>query len=217
MQTPATCLAVPSPYLTGSLVTTANCSASDPNQQLAFSAASSRIVHVPSGLCVDSSSTPPAPPSYCEQAAHASWTFCNPNAALEDRAADIVSRLSQADKIAALGTATPALSSVGMPAYQWCVWQRWPRTVLLLLRKLPRARPRHRWSEATHGISGPGVHHDAALPGALNTALPITTSCSFNRSMWKATGNAIAREGRAYSNAGLSGLTFWTPVINIVR
>ena len=73
------------------------------------------------------------------------------------------------------------------------------------------------WSEATHGISGPGVHHDAALPGALNTALPITTSCSFNRTMWHATGNAIAREGRAYSNVGLSGLTFWTPVINIVR
>jgi hypothetical protein len=27
----------------------------------------------------------------------------------------------------------------------------------------------------------------------------------------------IGREGRAYVNKGLSGSTFWTPVINIVR
>jgi hypothetical protein len=60
------------------------------------------------------------------------------------------------------------------------------------------APPNQWWSEATHGISGPGVSHDAALPGATNTALPITTSCSFNRTLWHATGNAIAREGRAY-------------------
>ena len=56
------------------------------------------------------------------------------------------------------------------------------------------------------------MHHNATLPGATNTALPITTSCSFNRSLWHATGNAIAREGRAYANVNMSGLTFWTPV-----
>jgi beta-D-xylosidase 4 len=60
---------------------------------------------------------------------------------------------------------------------------------------------------------GPGVHHNSSLSGATNTALPITTSCSFNRSLWHATGNAIAREGRAYANVGMSGLTFWTPVM----
>jgi hypothetical protein len=35
--------------------------------------------------------------------------------------------------------------------------------------------------------------------------------------MWKATGNLIGREARAYMNSGLAGSTFWTPVINIVR
>ena len=74
-----------------------------------------------------------------------------------------------------------------------------------------------RWSEATHGISGPGVHYTAEHNGASNTALPITTSCSFNRSLWRATGNQIAREGRAFRNLGLAASTFWTPVINIVR
>ena len=65
-----------------------------------------------------------------------------------------------------------------------------------------------RWNEATHGVSG---------VTAVNTAMPITTSCYFNRSLWKATGNMIAREGRAYANAENRALDFWTPVINIVR
>ena len=52
---------------------------------------------------------------------------------------------------------------------------------------------------------------------ALPRALPITTSCSFNRTLWKATGSLIGREGRAFVNEGASGSTFWTPVINIVR
>ena len=39
----------------------------------------------------------------------------------------------------------------------------------------------------------------------------VTTSCSFNRTLWGATGNLIGREARAYINAGLAGSTFWTP------
>ena len=61
------------------------------------------------------------------------------------------------------------------------------------------------------------MNYTAELPGASNTALPITTSCSFNRSLWTATGNQIGREGRAFMNANLADSTFWTPVINIVR
>ena len=59
------------------------------------------------------------------------------------------------------------------------------------------------------GISHVG--YSAALPGASNTALPITTSCSFNRSLWKSTGNQIAREARAFMNAGLADSTYWAP------
>ena len=127
--------------------------------------------------------------SYCSQLPQSGWPICDTTLGLDERAADIVSRMSLADKISATVSSTPALPSVNLGQYQW-------------------------WSEATHGISGPGVHHNGSLPGATNTALPITTSCSFNRSLWHATGNAIAREGRAYSNAGLAtGLTFWTPVM----
>jgi beta-glucosidase-like glycosyl hydrolase len=40
---------------------------------------------------------------------------------------------------------------------------------------------------------------------------------SFNRSLWKATGNQIGREARALMNVGLSYSTFWAPVINLAR
>lgn len=163
----------------------------DADTAFALAPATGRITHSPSGLCVDYGSQLRGPP-FCSTAPQSAWPFCDPAAPLDARAADIVGRLSLDDKIRATVSASPVLTSVGLPAYQW-------------------------WSEATHGIGGPGVTHNATLPGATNTALPITTSCSFNRTLWRATGNAIAREGRAYANNGLSGLTFWTPVINIVR
>ena len=190
-QTPPTCLAVQGPAVPGASVTTALCNAGDAAQALAFAAGSGLIVHSPSGLCVDAGS--PQPPVYwCGLADHANWTICDGSAAIDARAADIVSRLTLADKYLALGTATPILPSIGLPAYQW-------------------------WSEATHGIGGPGVHNGGALTGSINTALPITTSCSDTRSMWHATGNQIAREGRAFFNRGLAGSTFWTPVLNLLR
>jgi hypothetical protein len=52
----------------------------------------------------------------------------------------------------------------------------------------------------THGISH--VTNDAESPYQSNTALPITTSCSFNTSLWTATGNQIGREARAFMNIG---------------
>jgi hypothetical protein len=189
-QTPSTCLAAESADV-GAAVTTAVCSATDPLQQLAYSPATQLIVHTPSGLCVDGGSALP-PEQWCAKPPQANWTICDASAALDDRAADIVARLSLADKIAALGTGTPRLPSIALPSYQW-------------------------WSEATHGISGPGVGYDSQFPAGSNTALPITTSCSFNRSLWHATGNQIAREGRIFRNHGLAASTFWTPVINIVR
>jgi hypothetical protein len=117
-QTPSTCLAVaPGPAFVGAPVTTADCSSSDPNQNMAWSSTSQNIVHVPSGLCVDGGSTLP-PVSWCNNTARSQWVICDPTASLDDRAADIVSRLSLQDKISSLDTGTPSLSSVGLPGYR---------------------------------------------------------------------------------------------------
>ena len=131
----------------------------------------------------------PTPPSQ-SPFPQSGWPLCSPTTDINLRAQDAVARLSLQDKFLALVTNTKALNSIGLPTYNW-------------------------WSEATHGISH--VQYSDELPGASNTALPITTSCSFNRSLWHATGNQIGREGRAFQNAGQAFSTYWAPVINIVR
>ena len=127
-QTPPTCLSVSSVgnYYNGTTVTTANCNTADPAQNFTFAGPTGRIVHNPSGMCVDGGS--PVPPfNWCEQIGK-NWPICDPSAGIDDRSADIVSRISLADKIQALNTATPALTSIGLPSYQ-CEWRR-----LLLVR-----------------------------------------------------------------------------------
>lgn len=123
--------------------------------------------------------------TWCTKAPQSGWDLCNAALAVDVRAKDAVARLSLADKFDALGTATGTLTSIGLPPYNW-------------------------WSEATHGISH--VSYSPELPGASNTALPITTSCSFNRTLWTKTGNQIGREGRAFQNAGKAFSTYWAPV-----
>ena len=83
----------------------------------------------------------------------------------------------------------------------------WDSSLLLIL--VPR------WSEATHGISH--VRWSARTPAATSFAFPITTASSFNRSLWHATGRAIALEARAAMNNGDAYSTFWAPVINLAR
>ena len=94
----------------------------------------------------------------CLNSTFKSAKFCDVTIGVDERSADIVSRLTILEKISALGTNTGALPSVGLPKYNW-------------------------WSEATHGIShvrdGPG----SSTPYETNFALPITTAGSFNRTM----------------------------------
>jgi hypothetical protein len=56
------------------------------------------------------------PSTWCQSAPPSTWPVCNTLLSLDARSADIVSRLSIADKISALGTGTPALNSVGLPS-----------------------------------------------------------------------------------------------------
>jgi beta-D-xylosidase 4 len=118
--------------------------------------------------------------------------FCDPRLSLDTRAADIVSRLSQVEQITALGSQDAGLPSVGLPPYDW-------------------------WSEATHGISHVRDGPRSTTPFESNFALPITTACSFNRTLWQLTGRAIGREARAFMNAGNAYSTFWAPVVNLLR
>ena len=129
-------------------------------------------------------------PCLNETSDFAKQPWCDHTLPIDERVKDMVSRLTLAEKIQALDTDQPALRSLGLNPYNW-------------------------WSEATHGISH--VRNDDTTPYESNTAFPITTAMSFNRSLWKATGNLIGREARAFMNAGNAWSTYWAPVINLAR
>ena len=135
---------------------------------------------------------------WCADPSRAAWPICDQTASLEDRAADIVSRLTLKDKIS-LTSNDASAPSIQLPKWNW-------------------------WNEGTHGVwnnvGPPWPCETNPCDGPITVfALPITTSCSFNRSMWEATGNQIGRESRAIWNSkgDVRGGTYWTPVVNIVR
>lgn len=138
--------------------------------------------------------TPAMPPlnNPCLDAASkfAAQPWCDPTLPIDERVADMVSRMNITEKIANMDTEAPAIESLGLNAYNW-------------------------WSEATHGVSH--VNNSGSTPGSTNFAFPITTSASFNRSLWRATGAAISREARAFMNAGHAYSTYWAPVVNLAR
>jgi hypothetical protein len=80
------------------------------------------------------------------------------------RAADLVSRLTPAEKGAQLGDVAPGVPRLGIPAYKW-------------------------WNEALHGLatSGKGLHFDAPGGGVrAATSFPqvLLTAAAFNDNLW---------------------------------
>ncbi|XP_057965994.1 probable beta-D-xylosidase 5 [Malania oleifera] len=121
-------------------------------------------------------------------------TFCNTSLSYEDRAKDLVSRLTLSEKVLQLVNKAAGISRLGVPAYEW-------------------------WSEALHGVSntGPGVRFNATVPGATSFPAVILSAASFNASLWYKMGQVVSTEARAMFNAGLAGLTYWSPNVNVFR
>ena len=82
---------------------------------------------------------------------------------------------------------------LGLPSYQW-------------------------WNEALHGVAAsPGVRFNSSggeFAYATSFANAITLSAAFDDDLVHEVGTAISTEARAFINAGLAGLEFWTPNIN---
>ncbi|KAL1365463.1 hypothetical protein AAHE18_03G289900 [Arachis hypogaea] len=72
--------------------------------------------------------------------------------------------------------------------------------------------PPYQWrNHALHGVAATTVASATSFPQV------ILTAASFNRTLWYLIGSAIGVEGRALYNAGLAGLTFWSPNVNVFR
>ncbi|CAK9155936.1 unnamed protein product [Ilex paraguariensis] len=124
----------------------------------------------------------------------ANFTFCDPSSDVNTRVDDLVKRLTLQEKIGFLVSGAGEVSRLGIPKYEW-------------------------WSEALHGVSydGLGTHFSGVVPGATSFPQVILAAASFNVTLFEAIGKVVSTEARAMYNVGLTGLTFWSPNVNIFR
>lgn len=121
-----------------------------------------------------------------------SYPFKNANLSLDVRVDDLISRLTLEEKIAQMFDKSPAIERLGIAEYQW-------------------------WNEALHGVARAGSA--TVFPQAIGLA------ATFNEDLIYDVATAISDEGRAKHHAFLAqdnramytGLTFWSPNINIFR
>src|SRR5678810_78021 len=123
------------------------------------------------------------------------YDFQNPSLPIEKRVNDLVSRLTLEEKVSQMLNATPAIDRLGIPAYDW-------------------------WNECLHGV---------ARTKFKTTSYPqaIAMAATFDVDAMKKMGDYTAEEGRAIFNESnrsdtssgrrYTGLTYWTPNINIFR
>jgi beta-D-xylosidase 4 len=129
----------------------------------------------------------------CKSGPLSTFPICDQSLPSRQRAADLVSRLTTAEKISQLGNTAVAIPRLGLPEFQW-------------------------WSEALHGIArSPGVSFGGDLPAATSFPMPINLGASFNMTLVHRMADVISTEARAFNNEGRAGLVFFTPNINIFR
>jgi beta-glucosidase len=120
------------------------------------------------------------------------FPFQNPDASIDDRVDDLVSRLSIAEKSSQMLHEAPAIPRLGIPAYGW-------------------------WNECIHGVARAGVA--TVFPQAIGLAAMWSTRrmgevASAIADEARAKHHEYLRRG---DHGMYKGLTFWAPNINILR
>jgi len=120
------------------------------------------------------------------------WT--DPSQPLPAREKDLIQRMSLAEKVAQLQNEAPSIPRLGLHAYNY-------------------------WNEALHGVANNGV--------ATVFPEPVAGASTWDPGLLHQEGSVVGLEGRAKFNSYSSrhdgnskwwtGLTFWTPNINIFR
>lgn len=110
----------------------------------------------------------------------------------EERAADLVSRMTLEEKIAQLGNNAPAIPRLDVPAYEW-------------------------WNEALHGVARAGAA--TSFPQAIGLAATFDDELMFE--IATVISDEARAKHHEFASRGLrgryQGLTFWSPNINIFR
>jgi beta-glucosidase len=121
------------------------------------------------------------------------YPFQNPSLSVEERAKDLVSRLSLDEKITQMLNQTPAIERLGIPPYDW-------------------------WNECLHGV-GRTSYKVTVYPQAIGMAAgwdvdAIKQMGDFTSEEGRAIYN-LSQAKQDYQR--YTGLTYWTPNINIFR
>ena len=118
--------------------------------------------------------------------------FLDYTRSIEERVDDLVQRMTFEEKVSQMGSNAPAIERLGIPQYNW-------------------------WNEALHGVGRAGLA--TVFPQAIGLA------STWNTELIHQMATVISDEGRAKHHEALrngvhseyTGLTFWSPNINIVR
>ena len=118
--------------------------------------------------------------------------YQNENLSFEERARDLVSRMTLEEKIAQMQHEAPEIQRLGVPAYNW-------------------------WNEALHGVARAGVA--TVFPQAIGIAAAFDAELTEKiADVISTEGRAKYHEFQRKKDRDIyKGLTFWSPTINIDR
>jgi beta-glucosidase len=132
-------------------------------------------------------SSMPVPPSD----GHRTPIYRNTAYSFEERAVDLVSRLTLEEKQSLLGNSMAAVPRLGIKGYNV-------------------------WSEALHGVLS-GANPSVGLSGPTSFPNSVAMGSSWDPDLVQRMADAITDEARAIFQTGTKGLTFWSPVVEPVR
>ena len=117
----------------------------------------------------------------CSEAPYNSYVYCNISNSVEDRTADLLSRMQLSEKTQLLQSSNPGIPRLGVPKLKF--------------------------SECLHGVlsgcgaaAGGGTGCPTSFPHALGLG------ATFNRSLWSSVSSSISTEARSLNNQNVAGL-----------
>lgn len=117
--------------------------------------------------------------------------YQNTSYSFEERAVDLVSRLTLEEKESLLGNNMAPVPRLGVRQYNV-------------------------WSEALHGVLS-GANPSVGLQGPTSYPGSVALGSSWDPELLEREASAIADEARAIFQTGTKGLTFWSPVVEPIR
>jgi beta-glucosidase len=117
--------------------------------------------------------------------------YLNTAYSFEERAADLISRLTLEEKESLLGNSMTAVPRLGINAFNV-------------------------WSEALHGVMG-GFNRAAGTGSPTSFPNSVAMGSAWDPDLMQRETTAISDEARALNSPVIAGLTYWSPVVEPVR